>query len=80
MRHNHFDVYVGNRIRTLRKEKGVKQKELAVLLDVQVSRLSYWESGRHGCATVYLARIAVALSCQCFEFFPPHEELDELIS
>ncbi len=36
---------IGNRIRLLREEKGVGQKELASLLDVQVSAISRYESG-----------------------------------
>ena len=47
-----------NRIRELRKQKGMTQKELASMLEVADSTLSYWEMGRYEPGYDYLWKLS----------------------
>jgi transcriptional regulator with XRE-family HTH domain len=52
---------IGVRIKTLRREKGLSQDELANQVGVSRSAVAQWETGRTGQVTGNLSRIAGAL-------------------
>lgn len=41
-----MELILGQRLRALRKEKGLKQSELAQALNVTQRKISYWETGQ----------------------------------
>lgn len=52
---------IGERIRRLRKERGMTQEQLAEDVGVSRSAVAQWETGRAGQLTTNLARIADVL-------------------
>jgi transcriptional regulator with XRE-family HTH domain len=52
---------VGDRIRGVRRERGLTQDELAVAVGVSRSAVAQWETGRSGQLSANLSRIAGAL-------------------
>lgn len=52
---------IGGRIRTLRRDKGLSQDDLAQKVGVSRSAVAQWETGRSGQVTGNLSRIARAL-------------------
>ena len=52
---------VGNRIRTLRQERGLTQEALAAACDVSRSAVAQWETDRAGQLRGNISRIAAAL-------------------
>lgn len=52
---------VGERIRAVRRERGLTQDELAVAVGVSRSAVAQWETGRSGQLSANLSRIAGAL-------------------
>jgi transcriptional regulator with XRE-family HTH domain len=52
---------IGSRIRTIRRERGLTQDELAEQVGVSRSAVAQWETGRTGQVTGNLSRIASAL-------------------
>jgi len=52
---------IGRRIKTVRKERGLTQDDLAAAVGVSRSAVAQWETGRAGQLTPNLARIADAL-------------------
>ena len=52
---------IGDNIRRIRKDKGIKQRELAKKLGVAYQNLSGWERGVRQPSTKYLSKIAEAL-------------------
>lgn len=66
-----------NKIRGLRKEKGLKQKDLASKVGIHQSEISDIETGKRK-PNVYLAiKIARVLGKSVEEIFPYHEEKEE---
>ena len=53
------DVILGRRIRAIRNDLKLDQKQLAEKLDVTVSALSNWECGRNKPKEMFLEKIAV---------------------
>ncbi len=53
--------HIGSRIRTVRRERGLTQDDLAELVGVSRSAVAQWETGRTGQVTGNLSRIASAL-------------------
>ncbi|WP_282135749.1 helix-turn-helix domain-containing protein [Seonamhaeicola maritimus] len=66
---NKFIKKLGKRIVTIRKEKGISQKELSDILDMDDGSLRRIESGRTNPTTTTLFNIARALEVEIFELF-----------
>jgi len=56
-----FQKALGVKIAEARKAKGLKQKELAAMLGVEVTTISRWETGWSGIPLFRLGDIAAAL-------------------
>jgi transcriptional regulator with XRE-family HTH domain len=56
-----FLILLGNRIKTLRKEKAVSQRELAYKIGMEKSNLSVIENGKSNPQILTLLKIAAAL-------------------
>lgn len=52
---------LGETIKTLREQRGMKQVELASIVNVEPSRVSQWETGARGVPLSLSARLAEAL-------------------
>ena len=55
---------IGNKIRVLRKEKGIEAKDLARLANIDAANLSRIEQGKYSVGLDILSRIAFVLGCQ----------------
>lgn len=53
---------LGEKLKTLREQRGMKQAQLANAVDVQPSRISQWETGARGVPLEVLVKLASALS------------------
>lgn len=60
---------LGKRIVTIREEKGIKQKELSDLLDIDDGSLRRIESGRTNPTTTTLLSLSKALNVDVSELF-----------
>ncbi|MEN3324320.1 helix-turn-helix transcriptional regulator [Mariniflexile soesokkakense] len=60
---------LGNRIIAIREEKGIKQKELSDLLDIDDGSLRRIESGRTNPTTTTLLSVSKALNVDISELF-----------
>lgn len=60
---------LGNRIVAIREEKGIKQKELSDLLDMDDGSLRRIESGRTNPTTITLLSISKAFNIDISELF-----------
>ncbi|GIQ67907.1 XRE family transcriptional regulator [Xylanibacillus composti] len=58
---------VGARIRSLRKEKGMSQEDLAELIDTSHSYIGYVERGEQNITLLTLEKIATALGVEAKE-------------
>ena len=56
-------ILVKNRVRELRRAKGITQAELARVIGVAQNTLSYWEQGKYDIDTDSLQRIADYFDC-----------------
>ena len=61
--------YVGNKIRSLRLEKGLSQEKLALLSGLDRTYLASVESGKRNISIINLEKIIVALSVSFSDFF-----------
>lgn len=62
-------INIGNRIRELRKERGISAKEIAVTLGVSSSFISGIEKGTNKCSLENLDKICTVLGVSLAEFF-----------
>ena len=62
-------IAVGERISSLRKQKGLTQLRLALLCETTQSYISDLEVGRRNPSLVILKRIADALNCSLSDLF-----------
>lgn len=60
---------IGNRLRELRLQKNITQKELAFLVDVEISQITRIERGIINTSILNLMKIADALEISISEFF-----------
>ncbi len=60
---------VGNRIRELRKIKGVSQETLAGIADIDRTYMTSVENGKRNISIVNIEKIATALGVSVKEFF-----------
>lgn len=59
-----------NRIREIRAQRGLSQKQLAALLNVSQGAVHYWETGLRDVSIDLLRDIADALECEAWELLP----------
>ena len=50
---------IQNRIKILRTQKGISQNDVAKAVGVDVSSVSYWESGRYEPKASYIYKLAI---------------------
>lgn len=77
---NNIKKRLGKRIQELRKSRNLTQEELAEMVDIGTSNISYFETGKFYPAPETLAKIANALDVNIYELFmfeslKPAEEL-----
>lgn len=60
---------IGNRIKQLREEKGIAQRDLALNADLDRSYIAGIESGQRNISIVNIAKIAQALDLSLKDFF-----------
>jgi len=58
-----------NRIRDLREQRKLTQAELALLVDVDETAVSRWESGARPLTPTVLARLAKVFKCATWQVF-----------
>ena len=59
-----------NRIKEIRKEKGITQAQLAKLLGVTQGAIQFWENGEREPTLKTLKDIAKVLNCEAWELLP----------
>ena len=67
MQDEDFLKLIGGNIARLRKEKGLSQKDLGHIIDMEKSNLSAIENGRQNPTVLTLKKIAEAIGCEVFE-------------
>lgn len=60
---------IGQRIKTLRLEKGFSQEKLAFKADIGISYIGAIERGEKNVTVLYLSKILVALDISLGDFF-----------
>ena len=60
---------VGNRIRYLRKQRGISQKKLAIIAGIDRTYLAGIESGKRNATIISLEKIINALGVSMKDFF-----------
>lgn len=63
-------VAFGERVRALRKQKGVSQEDLAALAELDRSYLGHIERGEKNITLLKIYQLAAALECSVIELFP----------
>ena len=72
---NHSDIYAGKRLKSIRKERRLSQKELAKNIDVAYQQVQKYESGINRISLSRLDKICCYLSVSPTEFFnSPHSK------
>ena len=61
--------YVGNRIRYLRKQRGISQEKLALIAGIDRTYLAGIESGKRNATIISLEKIINALGVSMKDFF-----------
>lgn len=67
-------IQFGNKLRTLRKEKGLSQEQLAQRAGLDRTYISSIERGRRNVALINCFRLAQALSISIYDFFKDEQE------
>ena len=70
----------GKLLMTLRKRKGMCQKELADMLSVSTSAVSKWENGKNLPDMMMLKKIADIFQISCDDLHNPEEALVKLVN
>lgn len=71
-------IDVGERIRKLRKERGISAKEIAVSLGVSPSFIPGIDKGKYKCSLESLDKICTVLGITLHDFFEPDKQATEL--
>lgn len=66
-----------NRLEQLRKERGIKQEELAAILEVSRQTIGSLENGRYNPSIVLAFKLAKFFDLSIEEIFIYEEDLDE---
>lgn len=69
MQDDEFLKLIGKNIARLRKENGLSQKELGILIDMEKTYLSSIENGRQNPTALTIKKIADAIGCEVGVFF-----------
>lgn len=75
-----MDVKIGERLRALRKQKGVTQETLAKALGTTANTVSRWETETYKISAEDLNRVAQALGIESREFFRVPRTIKELVA
>lgn len=67
---------VGNRIKSLRKKKGLSQEKLALKAGIDRTYLAGIEAGKRNATIISLKKIVIALEISMKEFFDFDENVD----
>lgn len=67
---------VGNRIRTLRKQRGLSQEKLALKAGIDRTYLAGIETGKRNATLLSLEKVAIALDISIRDFFDFEKEVD----
>lgn len=67
---------VGNRIRALRKQRGLSQEKLALKAGIDRTYLAGIETGKHNATLLSLEKVAIALDISMRDFFDFEKEVD----
>lgn len=67
---------VGNRIKSLRKKKGLSQEKLALKAGIDRTYLAGIEAGKRNATIISLEKIVIALEISMKEFFDFDENVD----
>jgi DNA-binding XRE family transcriptional regulator len=70
---------VGQRIRDIRKAKGMGQDALAYSIGIDRAHIGYIENGKRAATIPTLVRLAAGLNCEVGDFFPPITDLKRLM-
>ncbi|MDR1937286.1 MAG: helix-turn-helix domain-containing protein [Tannerellaceae bacterium] len=68
MKNDKYLIKLGNRIRELRKGKGLSQEQLALNAEVDRSYIGGIERGERNVSFLTLVKIAICLECDIAEF------------
>jgi len=68
-----------NRIRDLREQRKLTQAELALLVEVDETAISRWESGARPLTPTVLARLAKVFKCETWEVLVDRDGLRGLV-
>ncbi len=75
-----FLILLGKRIKTLRKEKGISQKDLAYQIGMEKSNLSVIENGKSNPQVLTLVKIAAALDVMPIELLKFEFNIDQFLA
>ena len=67
---------VGNRIRALRKQRGLSQEKLALKAGIDQTYLAGIETGKRNATLLSLEKVAIALDISMRDFFDFEKEVD----
>ena len=67
---------VGNRIRALRKQRGLSQEKLALKAGIDRAYLAGIETGKRNATLLSLEKVAIALDISMRDFFDFEKEVD----
>jgi len=70
---NPIDVYVGSRLRDLRKARGLNQQKLAVLVDLAFQQIQKYETGANRISVAKLFEIAAKLQVTVNYFYDGYD-------
>lgn len=70
---------IGERIKAVRKRKGMTQNDLAIALHIPYQGISQYERGTRNPKYETVKRIAAALECDVSELLTSHEESEMII-
>lgn len=68
------DIFLNNRLEEIRKEKGIKQEELALILEVSRQTISSLENGRYNPSILLAFKIARYFNMSIEDIFIYEEE------
>lgn len=71
MKDEKFLKLIGRNIARLRKEKGLTQKELGLVINMEKPNISAIENGRQNPTVLTLKKIADAIGCEVVNFVLP---------
>lgn len=71
-----IEIYVGERIRELRKLECLTQEQLALKSELDRTYIASVEAGKRNISIVNLDKIAFALNCDLYTFFQKYRRVN----